>query len=362
MLSAFSYQGGIERFNRAFLYAMHTLSESHKINVTAVAVHDKPGTTLNYFPSHKIKQYKGYRGLFSLLQCFRLFKDEVWIMGHINLAPLGVIRKIFAPSRQLVLVCHGLEVFSALNGWKKKVLNKADRILAVSHFTKNILISQHNVPEEKITVFPNTIDPFFHFPEKFQKPLSLLNRYGIKEGESILFTLTRMNSEESYKGYDQVLHVLPGLLREGYRIKYLLAGKADEKEYNRILNLISELDLEEQVILTGFIADQEITDHYLLADLFVMPSKGEGFGIVFLEAMACGVPVIAGNKDGSTEALQFGKLGKLVNPDKGEEISAAIKDLLQNRPDSTRLQSEMLSYFSFDQYLSRTKSFLYSLN
>ena len=81
------------------------------------------------------------------------------------------------------------------------------------------------------------------------------------------------------------------------------------------MKLVEEKNLTNNFILTGYIEDKELTDHYLLADVFVMPSTQEGFGIVFLEALVCGLPVIAGNKDGSVDALLNGKLGKLIDPD-----------------------------------------------
>jgi phosphatidyl-myo-inositol dimannoside synthase len=119
--------------------------------------------------------------------------------------------------------------------------------------------------------------------------------------------------------------------------------------------LISSLGLENKVMMPGFVADEEITDHYLLADVFVMPSKGEGFGIVYTEAMACGLPVIAGNKDGSTEALQFGELGTLVDPDSEEELKEALVKVLGENNDPLLVQQKMLKHFSFEKFKGRMK-------
>jgi glycosyltransferase involved in cell wall biosynthesis len=86
-----------------------------------------------------------------------------------------------------------------------------------------------------------------------------------------------------------------------------------------------------------------------------MPSKGEGFGIVYLEAMACGLPVIAGNKDGSTEALQFGKLGTLIDPDSSVELTDALVKALTTVSNSREVQQNMLQYFSFERFKERLK-------
>jgi glycosyltransferase involved in cell wall biosynthesis len=151
-------------------------------------------------------------------------------------------------------------------------------------------------------------------------------------------------------------------LKLNINIKYLLCGKADFNEENRIRKLTKELDIESNVILTGYIKEEELKDHYLVSDAFVMPSKGEGFGIVFLEAMACGREVLAGNKDGSTEALQFGKLGTLVDPDDQQDLSKAILNTLSQPRDSSLIQQNMLEHFSFEKFKKRTASVFLSTN
>ena len=155
-----------------------------------------------------------------------------------------------------------------------------------------------------------------------------------------------------------MISILPQLLQDGLQVKYILAGKADATEAKRMLELISTLKLEQHVLMPGFITEEEVNDHYLVSDVFAMPSKGEGFGIVFLEAMACGLPVIAGNKDGSTEALQFGELGTLIDPDDQQQLKAAIKNVLQQKKESILLQQKMLSYFSFEKYKERLQQLL----
>jgi glycosyltransferase involved in cell wall biosynthesis len=285
-------------------------------------------------------------------------KADELIIGHMNLAAVGVLFKLFRPRKKLTVICHGIEVFEPVNGWQKILLRKADRLLAVSSFTKNKLIEQQQMPAEKISIFPNTLDPHFQLPTAFSKPSFLKERYGIGENEQVIFTLTRLNSAEGYKGYDKVISVLPQLVKSGQPFKYILAGKADETEQKRMEEFIAAGGLQQYVLMPGFIADEEVTAHYLLADVFVMPSKGEGFGIVYLEAMACGLPVIAGNKDGSTEALQFGELGTLIDPDDTEQLQKAITTVLQQQKEAKLLQQKMLNFFSFEHYKERLQHHL----
>lgn len=352
VLTAFSHMGGIEKFNRAFIKALTDLSTSGALRNSFSGMYD---TTIDvrYTGAASYKLFGGRKLKFVLESVLQAFQQDVIILGHLNLALIGVLIKFIAPQKKLIVICHGIEVFVPVGGWKKKVLQQADHILAVSTFTKQQLISQQQLSADKITVFPNTIDPFFQLPSQFSKPAYLAQRYGIAEHEQVLFTLTRLNSEEGYKGYDTLLRILPTLVKKNIQFKYILAGKADEAELQRMNKLINELQLKDKVIMPGFLADEEITDHYLLADVFVMPSKGEGFGIVYIEAMACGLQVIAGNKDGSTEALQFGKLGTLVDPDNAEELEGAVVKVLHHKLEPEGVQENMLNYFSFEKFKER---------
>ena len=361
LLSAFSLQGGIERFNRALLHAMYLLEQKRGCNVSAMILHDNGLNENSYVPSTRLKALKGNKIYFLLSSLLYLFKRETWVIGHMNLAPIGYLRKLIFPSRRLIMICHGIEVFQPLKGIKKKILQKADMILAVSSHTKSELILKQNVAEEKIVLFPNTLDPFFKLPENFNKPDYLKKRYHISE-EKILLTVARLSSSEGYKGYDQVLNTIPQLLKSGQDVKYILCGKADATEETRIRNLIQKLEIESHVVLTGFIPENELVDHYLLSDVFVMPSNGEGFGIVYLEAMACGREVVAGNKDGGTEALQFGKLGTLVDPDDQQDLLKGISNALSNPRDPLLIQQNMLEYFSFEQFKKRTALVFSSTN
>lgn len=352
LLTAFSQTGGIEKFNRAFIKALGDLRETLHFRSSVASMYDDAADQ-QYSGDQPFYGSKGNRLSFVCSAFVKGLQKDVIILGHLNLALIGVLLKFISPKKKLVVICHGIEVFTPVSGFKKRVLQKADRILAVSTYTKNQLIEQQQVPAEKITVFPNTIDPFFQLPADFTKPAYLQQRYSIAEDDKVLFTLTRLNSKEGYKGYDTLITVLPKLVQQGIRFKYILAGKADAVELARMQTLIKALDLEAYVLLPGFIADNEVIDHYLLADVFAMPSKGEGFGIVYIEAMACGLAVVAGNKDGSTEALQFGRLGALVDPDSSEEVADALVRVLQKETEPAKVQREMLECFSFERFKER---------
>jgi glycosyltransferase involved in cell wall biosynthesis len=97
------------------------------------------------------------------------------------------------------------------------------------------------------------------------------------------------------------------------------------------------------------VPEEEKEDHYRLADAFVMPGRGEGFGIVYLEALACGIPVVASSADASQEAVRDGKLGRVVDPDNLEDLRRGIQEALT----ADRGVPEGLEYFSFRRFRNR---------
>lgn len=358
-LTAFSQTGGIEKFNSCFLLALKELSDENGWKHAAAILYDTAAHT-RYYPQEQFSGYGKSKLRFMLGSLWQSRKFSTIVIGHINLAPLALLIKTLFPSKKVILILHGVEVMEPVGGMKRKALHRADQLLAVSRFTKENLVHIQGIPEQKIRIFNNTIDPYFQLPRQFERPAALLERYSVKPGEKILFALTRLKWEEGYKGYDQVIRAIPALLAAGLDIRYLIAGKADAPSRQQVQALVKELGIEGRVSLLGFIPDDEVTAHYLMSDLFVMPSKKEGFGIVFIESMACGLPVVAGNKDGSTEALRDGELGTLVDPDDPRAIASALQTLLQRNEmrRGQELQQQVLGHFGFGIYKRNLKQLL----
>lgn len=293
---------------------------------------------------------------YALLLLWHCWKErpQLIVSTHCNFGPVAHwARRLYGT--RFVLVAHGVEVSERLSRRRLAALKSADRVWAVSQWTRQRLV-RLGVQPDRITILSNTVDElrFTTQPPATPSTLpSLRHRYGIRPDAKVVLTVARLSAEEGYKGYDVILRCLPGIRRIVGDVHYVLCGQGTDLP--RLQNLVRELGLSACVTLAGFVPPDELADHYRLADVFAMPSMGEGFGIVFLEAMACGRPVLAGNQDGSCDALAGGDLGKLVPPRDTEAITQGMADLLRQRgptfwyrPD--QLRARMLQCFGRDQF------------
>jgi glycosyltransferase involved in cell wall biosynthesis len=286
-------------------------------------------------------------------------RPDLIISTHVNFAVAARMLQRFFRTPFWV-VGHGVDVWEVSNARMREALRSANVLLAVSVFTRARMAATLDINTDRISLLPDTFDS-----EKFEtapKPRFLLNRYGLHPDQPVIFTVGRLEAAEQYKGYDQVLRALPAILRIFPTARYILGGRGPDRA--RIESLIRELDVGNAVILAGYIADHELCSYYNLCDVFVMPSKGEGFGIVFLEALACGKPVVAGNKDASVEAVLDGKLGVLVDPDNPREIADAVIQILsQKHPNKVLQEPDMLrrqviEAYGYDRFVAKLDAIL----
>jgi phosphatidyl-myo-inositol dimannoside synthase len=345
--------GGISKFNRDALEAMcgyRTVDEVHVIPRTV-------SRRLGALPEKLHYHLAGLNGVLAysmnVLGCaIRLRRADIVFCGHINLAPAAIIvaRLLGAP---LVLAVHGIEAWQAVMRIPARVLkNSVSTVISVSELTRDRFLAWCPIPAEQTFIVPNAVR-LEAYGEK-AKNFALLERYGLRN-KTVLMTLGRMDSQERLKGFDQVIEALPRLALAIPNIAYLVVGDGTDRA--RLAAKVAEHNLQARVVFTGRIEDSVKADHYRLADVYVMASTGEGFGIVIIEALASGTPVIASVKDGTREALRGGRLGVLVDPDDPADIVRGILKALR-RPRSV---PPGLSYFSHDKFAERLYSALASV-
>ena len=361
-LQTFSTTGGIQKMTRTLAHSLYLLSKRNEWDFKLWSVYDSDHDLMpQYLPTENFRGFGTNRVSFVLKTIVKAKMPDLIIISHINLAIIGLLIKTINPKCKVWLIAHGIEVWRPLSFLKKIFLNRCDKIICVSNFTKQQMVSRHQTDPAMCTVLNNAVDPFMKLPATFTKPGHLLKRYRLTGNEPIIFTLTRLASSEQYKGHDHVLKVIGKLKDKFPGIRYVLSGHHDHKEEIRIQKLITKYKVDEQVILTDFIEESELTDYFLLADLFVLPSKKEGFGIVFIEALACGLPVVCGNSDGSVDAICNGRLGTAINADDVDELEKVIIEYLENPLTESKrqyLQDQCLLHFNAIDYMNKLEKLI----
>lgn len=353
----FEYKGGIQVYSAFLLQALQELFPNE--NLDLFLKHDTKcnsdiyvakNTNLHFYGNLPLKfRTLGFASQI-IIHAIRK-KPNLIISSHLNFTIASYWLKRIS-NIPYWTVAHGIEAWDIQNPTLTKALQNAEQILAVSNYTKNRLIKEQNILPYKISILPNTFDP--HQFKIASKPDYLLKRYNLQFEHPIILTVSRLDISERFKGYDNVLKALPQIIKTIPNIHYILVGKGPDQ--HRILNFVKQNNLENNVTLTGFVSDEELPDHYNLCDLFILPSKTEGFGIVYLEALASGKPCIGGNQDGAIDALVNGELGVLINPDDINAIAKnAISILQKKHPNQTlfepeTLRQKVIEKFGFDQY------------
>lgn len=296
---------------------------------------------------------------------FHLFKallrfPQYIISGHVGLLkPYSLLHAVFR--RRYGVVVYGIEVWK-LDWITKVVLRQARCIASFSRYTTEKMLDLIDV-QDQIIAFPPPMKKDKFFPK--EKSTALVFRYDLEDKKTLL-TVARLSKDEQYKGYDQIIRALPEIIKFVPKIKYLIVGP-DGGDRKRIEMLVQELSLEDHVELCGFVHNDEMIDYYNTADLFVMPSKGEGFGIVFIESIACGTPVLAGNKDGSQDAVLDGEVGILVDPDDVDEIAERVIEFFKGNASPHLYDKELLieradRSYSMESFQERVKKLLLKVN
>ena len=353
----FEFKGGIQVYSAVLLKAVQSLYPHKSYDV--FLKHDTCSSTdLSFISSTRFH----FAGNCWLLLRTPIFAAQIlgWglqqrpslvIATHLNFTAAAYWLKRFSGVPYWA-IAHGIEAWNIERPSLQTSLHHADRILCVSSYTRDRLLKEQNLDPNKISILPNTFDP-----HRFQigaKPAYLLKRYGLKPEQPIILTVNRLCRSESYKGYDKILEALPQIREAIPSVHYIIVGKGDDRP--RLEQLIHQRQLQKCVTLAGFIPDPELCDYYNFCDVFAMPSKQEGFGIVYLEALACGKPTLGGNQDGAIDALCHGELGVLVDPDDVGAIAKTLIQILQgNYPHPILYQPEVLRQkviekFGFEQF------------
>ncbi len=280
------------------------------------------------------------------------------VIFHIFLLPLGLLAALLCGARTTVVV-YGWDVSRNRRPIQRLLANYVDRVVAISRRTAidaEAFVARCGRKSGDVAVLPPTIDAVYYCADEADGA-AFRAAFGFAEDDILLVTVGRLESSERSKGHDRVIRVLPALLRDNRSLRYVIVGEGDDA--GRLRELANEVGVAQAVTFVGYYENLQAC--YSAADVFVMPSTQEGFGIVFLEAMACGVRVVAGGVDGSVCATLWGELGYLCDPYDLGSVEDAIRRALgsntrDGRNDSRYLRDAVLDAFghpAFDARLRR---------
>jgi glycosyltransferase involved in cell wall biosynthesis len=314
--------GGVQRICRHAAAVLYRYAEERGERCTLLSLNDPEGhRTVRVgdaeFPFEGFGRKKVRFAMTVLAAGHRIV-----LFGHPNLAILGpAMRLRRGGARQLVLT-YGFEVWRPLGWMRQRGLAGADTIIAPSRFTwENMVKANKALGSKRVAVIPPALDPDFAQWDGVGSDAPADAPSG-----NFLLTVARLASTERYKGVDSVLRALPAVRNCHPEVRYFIVGDGDDRP--RLERLSEELGLGHCVTFAGEKVGDELLKYYEACAVYVMPSRAEGFGVAFLEAMACGKPVIGGAHGGTPEAIDDGVTGYLVRHDDTKAISDRLNHLL----------------------------------
>ena len=275
-------------------------------------------------------------------------------------APAGIASKHFL-DRPLVATVHSTEFGRSqglhnpdsflIDGIEWWMTYEAKWVIVCSNSVKSELESHFHLPPEKVSVIPNGVD-IFDFDLNVNRE-DIKRRYGVRPDERIVLFVGRLVPQ---KGVDTLIRATPHIIRRHKDVKILISGDGWSKGY--LEELARSTGFKEYIKFLGFIPDSELTKLIASADVLVVPSIYEPFGIVALEGMAAGVPVVATNVGGLAEIIEHDRTGVLVYPRNPESLAWGVDRVLSDREYSNWLvqnaRRKVQEVYSWDAIAERT--------
>jgi glycosyltransferase involved in cell wall biosynthesis len=354
-LEIFEREGGIQSYVKDIFRAYTKLREPSQAEVFLLRDNsecenpfESEHLKFHYFKNQSPKLGR-VKMAAALLKCLLQQRPQQVFCGHINLAVL--IQTLCQPlGIPYTVLTYGKEVWEPLKSVERRALTSASGIWTISRYSRSRACAANNIDPNIVQMLACAIDGDKFTPG--DKQPELIEKYGLT-GAKVLMTVARLWSGDIYKGVDVTIRALPQIAQVFPEVKYLVIGRGDDQP--RLAQLALDLGVSSQVVFAGFVPTEQLIEHYRLADAYIMPSQ-EGFGIVYLEAMACGVPVLSGDDDGSADPLQDGKLGWRVPHRNSDAVAAACLEILKGddqRCDGEWLREQAIAIFGMEAFQER---------
>jgi len=292
--------GGIQSY---MLRILEMLNELPGTKVECVALNDTDAALSKRAPdaTGSLRGYNRNKLHFILGLLLRKRSDAIAIVGHIHFAPVALAAKLLGGIQSYIVILHGIEAWKRHNWLVRWAMRQAISNVATTHYTAELSACLNGIPLSQHHVIPLCAERDIPTPS----PGFKLN------GDFPLLMVARLDSSEKYKGMEMVIDAVAILKQAGVPAHFNVVGDGDDRF--RLERYALEKGCRQLVTFWGRLSDADLQAAYKTATMFVMPSKKEGFGIVFLEAMRHGVPCIGGNHGGTPEVIHDGETGVLVN-------------------------------------------------
>lgn len=345
--------GGIARISRATTLACSLAVRSLGGKFTALALNDT-GRARDHRYLPQDCGYGGFRG--SRVRLAAEVLRQSWsrshaltIFCHVNLSILGMLSRNSSP---YVVIGHGIEVWTPLPLLRRQALRRATEVWPVSNFTGEMIEAVHAVPTNRVRVVQNCLDPEWELARPGPTTEVSDGRYGL--------AVSRLGLGDTYKGMDTVIRAFSRVWPTRPTTRLHIVG--DGADRARLEALASELGAAERIRFLGGVDDRELRQQYRDCRFFVLPSRKEGFGLVYLEAMAAGKPVLAARATAVPEIVRHGESGELVTYGDDEALAESMGRLFDDPELARRYGQRGLeiaaSEFSFETYRTRVESAL----
>jgi glycosyltransferase involved in cell wall biosynthesis len=337
--------GGIQRILRLYLRALAE-DPTHR-SLSLVALNDGPAD-LDRFPDLAGRRLHGKP--LATAACSRsrsAFVRAAWragsgagriVCGHIRQLPVAALAT--RPGGRLALVAHGIEV------WEKRIsplqavaLRRCDRVYCVSRYTRDRMAQLYPALAPRLRVVPNALDPeLLSGPPPGPPPSGR---------PPVVLCVGRLLAADAYKGYDLLLRAFALLPPSAFhshpelvpRLRFV--GDGDYRPH--LETLARELRVADRVEFSGRLPDAELRRAFADCTCFALPSTGEGFGLVYLEAMAAGRPCV-GLRATAVPELITPQAGVLAEPGDPAALAAALAECLARFWDAAELRQAALCY------------------
>lgn len=325
--------GGVQRAGRHLASVMTEFASSRGMECRILSLNDGPelkrldvaGREIVFTGSERAKG----RFVASALRAARRKpakvsdKIKLVVAGHPNLAPVARAMRLAAPGLRSIVCTHGVEVWEPLTRIRRNALRRASLVLAPSKYTADHVCAVQGVTPGKIRVLPWALDPQFEALAPTAAKISAPAKF--PEGRVVL-TVGRWRADERYKGMDTLITALPRLLPRWPDLQLAMVGQGDDRPW--LEDLADENGVQRHVHFLSGLSYAELAACYAHCEIFALPSRGEGFGFVYLEAMACGKAVIGGAHGGAPDVIEDSKSGYLVQHGDAVQLATAIETLL----------------------------------